>query len=103
MSEIPNCAMHNPQAGFFEVSFPGTRNKGTAISVYNLKPAFIGLLRPLASALAKAGVTANQVTTVACLLSVFYAVALAYRPDSPLLWGLMPMWLFISRNSSPGC
>ncbi len=66
-----------------------------AISIYNLKPAFIGLLRPLASALAKAGVTANHVTVAACLLSVLYGFALFCRPGSPLLWGLMPVWLFV--------
>lgn len=66
-----------------------------AISVYNLKPAFINLLRPWASVLANAGGTANQVTTAACLLSVLYAVLLLYRPDSPLLWGLLPVWLFV--------
>jgi len=66
-----------------------------AISVYNLKPAFIGLLRPPTLALARAGVTANQVTAAACLLSVLYAGALFYRPASLLLWGLMPVWLFV--------
>lgn len=66
-----------------------------AISVYNLKPAFIGLLRSPTSALARAGVTANQVTVAACLLSVLYAVILLHSPDSPLLWSLMPVWLFI--------
>lgn len=38
-------------------------------SVYDLKPAFQGLLRPLVRALASRGVTANQVTVSACLLS----------------------------------
>lgn len=65
------------------------------ISVYNLKPAFIGLLRPLAVILARAGITANQVTVAACLLSVLYAGALFCHPDFPLLWGLLPMWLFV--------
>lgn len=68
---------------------------GMAISVYNLKPAFIGLLRPLVATLAKTGVTANQVTAVACLLSILYAALLASAPQSPLLWGLLPAWLFV--------
>lgn len=66
-----------------------------AISVYTLKPAFVGLLRPPASALAKAGVTANQVTVAACLVSVLYAAMLFCSPGSPLLWSLMPLWLFV--------
>ena len=33
-------------------------------SVYDLEPAFQGLLRPLCRAPARAGVTANQVTVV---------------------------------------
>lgn len=66
-----------------------------AISVYNLKPAFICLLRPIAARLARAGVTANQVTVAACLLSIVYASVLFCKPESPLLWGFMPIWLFV--------
>ncbi len=65
------------------------------VSIYNLKPAFIALLRPLASILAKIGITANQVTATACLLSILYAALLLCYPASPLLWGLLPVWLFI--------
>ncbi|MDL2275885.1 CDP-alcohol phosphatidyltransferase family protein [Desulfosarcina sp. OttesenSCG-928-G10] len=86
------------EPGFFThgQGFQPTRNRGyVAISVYNLKPAFIGLLRPLAVTLAGAGVTANQVTVAACLLSVLYAGALFRSPDSVLLWGLLPVWLFV--------
>src|SRR3954469_13233718 len=39
-------------------------------SVYDLKPAFQRLLRPLCGSLARAGVTANQVTVAAALLSL---------------------------------
>ena len=37
-------------------------------SIYQLKPAFQGLLRPLVNALARAGVTANQVTLFAIVV-----------------------------------
>ena len=51
------------------------------MSVYRLKPAFQGLLRPLVGALARAGVTANAVTVAAALMSLgaggFLALALA--------------------------
>ena len=60
-----------------------------SISVYRLKPAFVALLRPFARGLAAAGVTANQVTAAACLLSLFYAALLACFPTAPLLWGLL--------------
>ena len=47
-------------------------------SVYLLKPAFQRLLRPLVRWLAEAGVTANQVTVAALLLSV--ATCMETRP-----------------------
>ena len=39
------------------------------VSVYDIKPAFQGLLRPVVKWLARLGVTANQVTLAAVLLS----------------------------------
>ena len=66
-----------------------------SISVYRLKPAFVALLRPFARGLVAAGVTANQVTAAACLLSILYAVLLASFPAAALLWGLLPVWLFL--------
>lgn len=65
------------------------------VSLYTLKPAFIALLRPFASCLARAGVTANQVTLAACLLSVGYGLLLLWRPGAALLWALLPVWLFV--------
>jgi phosphatidylglycerophosphate synthase len=64
-------------------------------SVYDLKPAFQGLLRPLCRALARAGVTANQVTVAAVLLSVATGALVAWRPEArwPLL--LVPAVLFV--------
>ena len=62
-----------------------------SISVYRLKPAFVALLRPFARGLAAVGVTANQVTVAACLLSLLYAALLACFPAATLLWGLLPV------------
>jgi len=64
-------------------------------SVYDLKPAFQGLLRPLCRALARAGVTANQVTVAAVLLSVAGGGLIAWRPAArwPLL--LLPAVLLL--------
>lgn len=64
-------------------------------SVYDLKPAFQGLLRPLCRSLAGAGVTANQVTVTAALLSLATGALLAWRPGArgPLL--LVPAVLLV--------
>jgi len=64
-------------------------------SVYDLKPAFQGLLRPLCRALARAGVTANQVTVAAALMSMAAGGLIAWRPAarSPLL--LLPAVLLL--------
>ena len=44
-------------------------------SINDIKPAFQGLLRPLSNWLASQGVTANQVTVAALLLSALSEVA----------------------------
>ncbi len=64
-------------------------------SIYDLKPRFQGLLRPLASSLAGAGVTANQITVAAMLLSLAAGAAVALWPERqwPLL--LVPVVLFL--------
>ena len=64
-------------------------------SIYDLKPKFQALLRPITKALARGGVTANQVTVLACLLSVATGLCIYYRPDDawPLL--LVPVMLFV--------
>jgi CDP-diacylglycerol---glycerol-3-phosphate 3-phosphatidyltransferase len=64
-------------------------------SIYDLKPAFQRLLRPVCGALARHGVTANQVTVSAAVLSgvVGGAIALAPQARWPLL--VLPAWLFL--------
>jgi CDP-diacylglycerol---glycerol-3-phosphate 3-phosphatidyltransferase len=63
-------------------------------SIYDIKPAFQSLLRPLTRALASAGVTANQVTVLAALLSAGVGACIAWQPHArwPLL--LLPGLLF---------
>jgi len=46
------------------------------ISVYQIKPKFQQLLRPLVNGLARKGITANEVTVVAMLMSVITGVAI---------------------------
>ena len=66
-----------------------------AISVYQLKPAFIALLRPVARLLAAWGVTANHLTVTACVLSCVYGLALFLASGSAFLWFGLPVWLFL--------
>jgi CDP-diacylglycerol---glycerol-3-phosphate 3-phosphatidyltransferase len=63
-------------------------------SIYDLKPAFQGLLRPLARALARAGVTANAVTVAAAVLSLLVGAAVATWPGSRHVLLLLPAVLF---------
>jgi CDP-diacylglycerol--glycerol-3-phosphate 3-phosphatidyltransferase len=65
------------------------------VTIYSFKPKFQGLLRPGVVALARAGVTANQVTVAAALGSVL--VGAFVFAESPTRWPflLLPAWLFI--------
>ena len=64
-------------------------------SVYDLKPRFQALLRPGVGALARAGVTANQVTAGAAILSLAAGATMFLLPDRrwPLL--LLPLILLL--------
>mgnify|MGYP000636509055 CR=1 FL=1 len=53
-------------------------------TIYALKPGFQGLLRPLVRRLAAAGVTANQVTLAATLLSLGWGTVLAVAGTIPV-------------------
>ncbi len=64
-------------------------------SVYDLKPAFQRLLRPGVRALARAGVTANQVTVAAVVLSVAAGIAIAATPARRQVLFLLPVVLFL--------
>ena len=56
------------------------------LSVYQLKPQFQRLLRPLVQALASARVTPNQLTVLTAALMVGYGTALAAWPAARGLW-----------------
>ncbi len=62
-------------------------------SIYDLKPAFQNLLRPQVRLLAAAGVTPNQVTVIALLLSVLAGGLIAVFPHSPWPLLLVPLVL----------
>lgn len=64
-------------------------------SVYDLKPRFQNLLRPLVGGLARSGVTANQVTVAAMLLSLATGAIIAWQPDQQSWLLLLPGVLFL--------
>jgi CDP-diacylglycerol--glycerol-3-phosphate 3-phosphatidyltransferase len=64
-------------------------------SVYDLKPRFVALLRPIAARLAAGGVTANAVTLAAMLGSVLVGLILSIWPDCQRLWLILPVVLFL--------
>ena len=65
------------------------------MTIYDLKPAFQNLLRPSCRALANAGVTANQVTMAALLISIVVGVLFALNPTTRWAPLLIPIWLFL--------
>ncbi|HEX4636909.1 MAG TPA: CDP-alcohol phosphatidyltransferase family protein [Rhizomicrobium sp.] len=64
-------------------------------SVYDLKPKFQNLLRPLCAGMARAGITANQVTLSAAIFSM--ALGLAIAMSNAARWSLLllPPFLFL--------
>jgi CDP-diacylglycerol--glycerol-3-phosphate 3-phosphatidyltransferase len=66
------------------------------LSIYELKPRFQAFLRPLVVRLHALGVTANQVTLAACIVSVALGLWLfALQPSSPGVLALIPLWMFL--------
>lgn len=64
------------------------------MSVYQLKSRFQNLLRPLVVRLAAGGVTANQVTVAAALVSIILGAFLAWSGNAAW-FALVPAWLFL--------
>jgi CDP-diacylglycerol---glycerol-3-phosphate 3-phosphatidyltransferase len=69
--------------------------KNRTMSLYTLKPRFQALLRPLVLQLHAAGITANQVTVIACALSVALALLIVALPERAWLFLLVPLWLAV--------
>ena len=65
------------------------------MTLYELKPRFQSLLRPTVASIARAGITANQVTLAAAALSVAIGAFVAARADTPVLFALLPAWLLV--------
>jgi CDP-diacylglycerol--glycerol-3-phosphate 3-phosphatidyltransferase len=62
-----------------------------ATSLTFLKPRFRTALRPVAARLARAGVTANQVTLLSLTGSVLIGALLCFA-DNPRLFAVLPVW-----------
>ena len=68
------------------------------MSIYDLKPKFQNLLRPLVIKLEQRGVTANQVTLTACAISIVLGLILTALSDYNWLFILIPIWLFVRMS-----
>ncbi|MBV8568166.1 MAG: CDP-alcohol phosphatidyltransferase family protein [Methylobacteriaceae bacterium] len=64
-------------------------------SIYDLKPRFQNLLRPVCRRLAAIGISANAVTLAALLLSLAHGAWIASRPHSRVPLLCLPITLFI--------
>ncbi len=65
------------------------------MSIYLLKPRFQALLRPWVKQLHALGVTANQVTLLACAISVILGLWLAFGAASAAAFLLVPLWMLL--------
>jgi CDP-diacylglycerol--glycerol-3-phosphate 3-phosphatidyltransferase len=65
------------------------------MSIYDLKPRFQALLRPVCASLAAKGITANQITLLALLLSLASGCWILSAPGSPWPYLWLPVALFL--------
>lgn len=65
------------------------------MTLYDIKPRFQSLLRPLVKQLAAMGVTANQVTIAAAVGSVGLGILLALYSTLNILFLAVPVWMFL--------
>jgi CDP-diacylglycerol--glycerol-3-phosphate 3-phosphatidyltransferase len=69
-------------------------------TIYEIKPAFQNLLRPVARLLNQLRVTANQVTVTALVLSFLTGAVLCWKVGTPRALLLLPPALFLSMTLS---
>ncbi|HEX2147083.1 MAG TPA: CDP-alcohol phosphatidyltransferase family protein, partial [Pseudorhizobium sp.] len=60
-------------------------------TLYNLKPRFQAVLRPLVGRLAQVGIRANQVTVAAAVGSLVLGILLAFGAETSRLFLLLPL------------
>ncbi len=65
------------------------------ISIYELKPKFQQLLKPIVNFLYKMNIKPNQVTIVACILSIMIGVIFYFNHDSTWIYIVIPIFMFV--------
>ncbi|WP_201277785.1 CDP-alcohol phosphatidyltransferase family protein [Mammaliicoccus sciuri] len=65
------------------------------ISIYEIKPKFQQLLMPIVDWMRKIGMTANQVTILALLLSIAMGIILSIFHENKWIYILMPIVMFV--------
>ncbi|MGH8404424.1 MAG: CDP-alcohol phosphatidyltransferase family protein, partial [Pseudomonas sp.] len=65
------------------------------ISIYQLKPRFQNLLRPLVQRLYDNGTTANQITVLAGVVSLLVGLLIAGFAQHVWLFALIPLWMIL--------
>ena len=64
-------------------------------SIYQIKPAFQGILRPWVANLRQLGITPNQITVLAVILSGLMGGLIAAYPQQRLVLGAVPLCLLV--------
>ena len=64
-------------------------------SIYDIKPQFQNFLRPIVSRLAKMGITPNQVTISAMLLSMVTGILIVFFHHDTFVFILIPIIMFV--------
>ncbi|MCW8928767.1 MAG: CDP-alcohol phosphatidyltransferase family protein [Gammaproteobacteria bacterium] len=65
------------------------------MTLYDIKPRFQSLLRPMVRKMAESGITANQVTLAAAIGSIVVGIIISVFSQITALFLLIPLWMFI--------
>lgn len=65
------------------------------MTIYDIKPLFQDMLRPIVKHLAAAGITANQITIAAAVGSIIIGAILIMYSHNSLLFLMVPGWMFL--------
>lgn len=71
------------------------RDNSLMLSIYQLKPAFQNLLRPLVKHINHCGITANQVTVLAAVISLMTGLLIIGFIQHVWLFALIPVWMIL--------
>ena len=65
------------------------------MTLYDIKPRFQALLRPMVGKWAAVGITADQVTLLAALGSIVVGAVLMFNSELTALFLILPVWMFL--------